>query len=60
MKKDHNIITIDVELRHETDRAYLISVGDKFGGTWVPKTLCEYSDGELQIPDWLAEDKGLV
>lgn len=58
MKRNHKIITVQAELLHETDKAYRVDVGD--GGVWVPKSQCEYEDGELQIPEWLAEEKELI
>jgi hypothetical protein len=58
MKRNHSIITIEIELKHETDRAYLVDNDGE--DVWVPKSQCEYDNGELQIPEWLAKDKGLV
>lgn len=58
MPKNHDILTIEATLKHEIPQAYLVDVGR--GGVWVPKSMCEYSDGELQIPQWLAEEKELV
>lgn len=58
MKKNHSIVVIPCELVTETDLAYLVFDGRK--SAWVPKSQCEYEDGELQIPEWLAVDKGLV
>lgn len=59
---DNKIITLDdVELCHETDDAILIS--DSEGArAWLPKSKCEYddSDNTLQLPEWLALDKGLI
>lgn len=65
MRKAHNIITIDATLLHETDKALLIATGEqdengKDKGTWIPKSQAEYDDGELQLPEWLAEQKGLI
>lgn len=58
MSKNHDIITVSVKLKHETAAAYLVNGGDK--DVWVPKSQCEYSDGELQLPEWLALEKGLI
>jgi hypothetical protein len=59
MKRNHDIITIEATVRHETERAYLLEnlKGEK---VWVPKSQCEFERGELQIPEWLAEEKGLI
>lgn len=66
-----NLINISAELRHETDKAYLIWDGTmetKKGDTvpsekriWVPKTMVAY-DGksEFTMPEWLALDKGFI
>lgn len=69
MKKQ--IIDISAELRHETDKAYLvydgrseIKKGDATSSelrVWLPKSMVEY-DGKniFTMPIWLAEDKGFV
>lgn len=64
MKKNHDIIEVQVTLKHETEKAYLVDVGD--GGVWVPKSLCEFEpgagvrDGLLQISEDFAIEKGLL
>lgn len=58
MKKNHDIISIPASIRHETEKAYLIDDGK--AGVWLPKSACEFDEGELQLPEWLAIDKGLV
>lgn len=60
MKKNHDIITVDVTLAHQTEKAYLVDAGTKAGKVWVPKSQCEYEEGELQISEQLATDKGLI
>lgn len=57
-------IEFSAEIIHETDKAYLLSDGtDEF---WMPKSQIkserDLGDGnvELEIPEWLAEDKGIV
>jgi hypothetical protein len=58
--KNHDIIEIACELRRETDKAFLIFDGGK--EVWVPKGLCEWdaSDRTMQMPEWLALQKGLI
>jgi len=56
--KNHDIITIDVKPKHETEKAYLFE-NLKGKDVWIPKSQCEY-DVELQLPEWLALDKGLI
>lgn len=47
------------ELRHETDKAYLLF--DGFKEFWVPKAHSENNgDGTFTIPQWLAEEKEIV
>lgn len=61
MTKNHDIEIYPATLRHETDSAYLLDVGAKDGNPiWFPKSQCEFSDGELQCPEWLAVEKGVV
>ena len=62
---DKNYIEITVDIKHETERAYLISDGDN--EAWIPKSQLEddpeHVSGEtytIIIPEWLAQDKGLV
>jgi hypothetical protein len=44
MKKNHNIIEIAGELRHEMEKAYLFFDGSK--EVWIAKALCEWSEEE--------------
>jgi N-acetylglucosamine-6-phosphate deacetylase len=53
-----NLIDIAVELKHETDKAYLVTDGSK--DAWLPKSQCEYADGIVTMEEWLAKDKGLI
>lgn len=55
------------ELRHETDKAYLVYDGAV--EVWIPKSQCQEArqvggkrscDWEFTIPAWLAEEKGIV
>lgn len=58
MKRNHDIIELECDLEHETDGAYLVDYdGSDF---WVPKSLCVYADGVLQIPEWLAIKKEMI
>ena len=59
-EKEYDIIEIAGELRHETEKAYLLFDGDK--EVWLPKSSCEW-DGHsktMQMPEWLAHTKGLI
>ena len=65
-------IDVEVALFHETEKAYLVGTSDdREKAVWVPKSQCELGDErkgrsgrydiyELTLPQWLAEDKGLV
>lgn len=64
----------DLTLLHSTDKAYLVRTVDD-EEIWIPKSLVEYIDlgdsfdddegrrcceiNVLEIPEWLADDKGL-
>jgi hypothetical protein len=59
MRKNHNIIEIAGELRRETEKAYLLFDGSK--EVWLAKALCEWDgDGIMQMPEWLALERGLI
>lgn len=59
-----DLIDIDVDLKHETAKAYLVNAGGD--DVWIPKSQCEFEmgdkppSGKLTLPEWLAENKGLV
>lgn len=59
MSTSSKLIEIAAELKHETERAYLL-----YDGTcevWVPKTAVENNgDGTFTMPEKLALDKGLI
>lgn len=65
------LIDISAELRHETDKAYLLYDGRseiKKGDTvpselrvWVPKAMVEDNgDNTFTMPEWLAKEKGFI
>lgn len=54
---------IAAELRHETDRAYLIWDGTQ--QVWLPKSQTEAfhqrdKTWTFTLPEWLAKEKGLI
>ena len=53
-----DLITLDCELFHETEKAILISIDGET--TWLPKSMVEYEDGEIVLPEWLAIEKRLI
>ena len=60
------LVDIDLEKRHETDSAFLLTDGSegKDGKEirfWVPKSQCQDNeDGTFTMPEWLAIEKGIV
>jgi hypothetical protein len=56
--RKHDIVSIDVDLIAETEKAYLVSDGDV--KAWIPKSQCEYCDSVIYLPERLAIDKELL
>jgi hypothetical protein len=53
------LVDIEAELRHETDKALLLWDGER--QAWVPKSYVEDNgDGTFTMPEWLAHQKGFV
>jgi hypothetical protein len=56
---DDELVEIAAEIRHETERAYLLFDGTRTA--WVPKSLVEDNgDGTFTMPLFLAEQKEFV
>lgn len=58
-----DLVDIDVEIKHMTDKAVLVSDGDN--DVWLPLSQTEVEDngdgtGVVTIPEWLAIEKGLL
>jgi hypothetical protein len=62
MSSGGGLIDIAVELRHETEKAYLVNTGE--GEMWLPKSQVEYYKERtteiVTMPYWLAKEKGLI
>jgi hypothetical protein len=60
MSKNHDIIEIAGEVRLEREKSYLFFDGAR--EAWVPKAICEWDekDKTMQMPEWLALEKGLI
>jgi hypothetical protein len=63
MSRDHKIIDLSVELRHETAMAWLVHDGHR--DVWIPKSLVEMSSETrgaciVTLPEWLAKREGLI
>lgn len=60
------LIDISAELRHETEKAYLVFDGrsdkdKKEIVNWLPKSQVEMNDdGTFTMPEWLALEKGFI
>ena len=55
-----DIIDIAADLKHETEKAFLIDSGDE-KPVWVAKSQVDKNDdGTFSMPEWLAKDKGLI
>ena len=52
-------VEVEAELRHETDRAFLIFDGER--EIWLPKSLVKHDGhGEFTMPEWLAMQEELI
>ena len=57
-------VEIDVGVRHETDKAYLVYDGKR--EVWIPKSqivdklVQKGKIVQITLPEWLAKDKGLI
>lgn len=65
MKSD--IIDIDVEVLHRTDKAVLVHTGNKEEAVWLPFSQIEIEPNDafpgietVSLPEWLAQEKGLI
>jgi hypothetical protein len=53
------LVDIAAELRHETEKAFLVFDGAKT--VWLPKSQVEQNDdGTFTMPEWLAHEKELI
>lgn len=62
-----NIIDIDVEVLARTEKAVLVHTGNKDSAVWLPLSQVEIEPNEgfpgievVTLPEWLAQDKGLI
>ena len=54
-------VTIDATIEHETELAYLLDFGGKWGPEWVPKSVTEDNeDGTFTLPEKMAMEKGMI
>ncbi len=56
---DPKLFDFAAELKHETEKAFLVNDGKK--DHWLPKGMTENNgDGTFTLPEWLAIEKGIV
>jgi hypothetical protein len=62
-----DLVEVDVALHHDTDKAFfLVSTdGNRDKAQWIPKSQCQHAGGAgrhrtLEMPEWLAMDRGLI
>lgn len=62
MTRSNEPVTFSAELKHETDMAWLLVSHETGEEAWVPKSVAEFyeDDGEVTMPRWMAEEKGLL
>ncbi len=61
-----NVIDLDVQVLHETDKAAMVTLDVPDNGVWLPKSQIELTETGIAgimtvtLPEWLALDKGLI
>jgi hypothetical protein len=61
-----NIVDIDVEVAHRTDKAVLVHTGNKEEAVWLPLSQIEIEPSgfagieTISLPEPLAQEKGLI
>ncbi len=59
MAKNHNIVEIGGEILVDRPAAILLEYNGR--KEWVPKSQCQIDeDGTVQMPEWLALEKGFI
>jgi hypothetical protein len=59
MQVKQRLIDIVVQVRHETEKAWLLHDGKST--VWVPKSQVENNqDGTFTMPEWLAQKTGFI
>jgi hypothetical protein len=61
-----NVIDLDVQVLHETDKAAMVTLDVPDNGVWLPKSQIELNETGIAgimtvtLPEWLALEKGLI
>ena len=62
----NRLTDIDVQLLHQTDKAWLVTDSEPGSAVWIPKSQAELSETAIAgiytvtLPEWLAQEKGLI
>ncbi|KRW94320.1 hypothetical protein [Paracoccus sp. MKU1] len=66
VQRRHSIVTVEVFKHRQTDKAWHVSLdGDNDKAVWIPKSQGEIEQTgietwELQLPEWIAKERGLI
>ena len=62
MPRERQVIDIRGVVRGETEKAYRFAPEDSDEQVWLPKSQVEWyeEDQTMVIPEWLAQEKGLI
>lgn len=61
-----DLVDLDVQVLHETEKAALVTLDVPDNGVWLPKSKIEISETGIggimtvTLPEWLALEKGLI
>jgi hypothetical protein len=59
-ERNNDAVLIDGVVVHQSAKAYKFAAADRT--VWLPSSVCEWHehDKQMQMPEWLAKDKGLI
>lgn len=60
MTSEHRLADIEVVVKHQTEKAWLVYSTITGKEAWVPKSVGELDGNTLTLPEILAEDKELI
>lgn len=61
MAKNSTLVDLEMVIHVKTERAVLASdTGDKEDAVWLPLSQIEIDGETITMPEWLAEEKGLI
>lgn|GEM_PF-5074176 len=58
--KNHDIIDVEVTVKHQTEKAWLVESHNTGKSAWVAKSIGELDGKTMQLPEWIAEEKELI